>query len=168
VGFVILMGVALPLFGISLIAVLLTERLLLSRSSHLKAYLGLSASFLILTTASGCEPKGVEGGTKATVTVAGEPVIDVRVKVFSMQAGKPVEVGFAVSRADGKLEFVQPVAQGPLLLEPGEYRITAEPVGAPLVLPEEYGNPETTPLRIAMPASDGITLTLPAPGRTRN
>ena len=117
----------------------------------------------LVISVSGCGTDQLEQGTEATVTVAGEPVVDVQVNVFAMKHGKPVEVGFAVSRAGGKLKFVQPQASGPLVLEPGDYRFTAETVGAALVIPEEYTDPATTPLRVTLPSSDGITLTLPDP-----
>lgn len=166
VGFIVLLGIALPLFGLSLIVVLLLERLLLSRWNRLRLWLGLSSA-LLLVTVGGCGSDRVDGGTEATITVAGEPVVDVQVRVFSMKDGKPVELGFAVSKAGGKLSFVKPKASGPLTLEPGEYRFTVEPVGAPLALPKDYGNAETTPLQIELPTAEPITLTLPEPTQKR-
>jgi hypothetical protein len=123
---------------------------------------GLSTAMLVLCV-SGCGTDQLEQGTEATVTVAGEPVVDVQVNVFAVKDGKPVEIGFAVSRAGGKLKFLQPQASGPLVLEPGDYRFTAETVGAALVIPREYADPATTPLRVTLPSPDGITLILPDP-----
>jgi hypothetical protein len=127
---------------------------------------GLSAAMLAISV-SGCGTDQLEQGTEATVTVAGEPVVDVRVNVFAMQDGKPVEVGFAVSRAGGKLKFLQPQASGPLVLESGDYRFTAETMGAELVIPQEYTDPATTPLQATLPSPDGIILTLPEPKQRR-
>jgi len=160
-GCVVLLGIALPLFGMSLILVLLVERLIISRTSGLKRWLGLSAAILLLSI-TGCTDQ-LEQGTEATITVAGEPVVDVRVNVFSVKDGAPVEVGFAISRAEGKLKFVQPKASGPLNLEPGTYHFTVEPVGAALLVPKEYSDPTTTPLQVTLPSADEITLTLPEP-----
>ncbi|MCH9653674.1 MAG: PepSY domain-containing protein [Planctomycetes bacterium] len=162
IGLVVLLGIALPLFGLSLVLVLLAEWLVFSRFSGLKSWLGLSVAFLLLSM-SGCGANLLEQGTEATVTVAGEPIIDVRVTVFLMQDGQPVELGSAVSREEGKLKFIQPKAAGPLVLGPGDYRFTVETVGAPLVIPKEYRAPATTPLQVTMPSTDGITLTLPEP-----
>ena len=135
------------------------------RRWHVHAGLsGLSAAML-MTLVSGCGSDPLEQGTEATITVAGEPVVDVQVNVFAIQDGKPVEVGFAVSRAGGKLKFLQPRASGPLVLEPGDYRFTAETVGAALVIPQEYRDPATTPLQVTLPSAGGITLTLPEPGQ---
>ena len=161
-GFVVLLGVALPLFGLSLIIVLMAERLILSRFSGLKHWLGLSAAILLFSL-SGCGSNKLEQGTEAAITVAGEPVVDIRVNVFSVKDGQPAELGFAVSQADGKLKFVKPKASGPLELGPGDYRFTVETVGAPLVIPKEYGDPAMTPLQITLSSSDGIILTLPDP-----
>jgi hypothetical protein len=116
-------------------------------------YAGLVCSPFVLVLA-GCGPEPVTGGTPGTLRDAFQPLAEIQVTVHRQEASAWQPIGTAVTAVDGTFELVTNGAQGPLLLEPGEYSCTLESVGSPLRLPLEYTKAETTPLKVPWSTSD--------------
>ena len=96
---------------------------------------------------SGCGGiKPVTGGTVGALKVAGQLLSDIQVTVHRVEGTATEAVGFGTTDQEGLFELVTNEAQGPLVLDAGEYRFTLESAGAPVQFPEEYSKPETTPL----------------------
>jgi hypothetical protein len=103
----------------------------------------------------GCESRPVVGGTGGHLRSNGQPLSEVQLTVHRREGASWSAIGFAVTGAGGEFELVTNRAAGPLQLEPGEYRFTLESVGAPVQIPREYLQAETTPLAVMWPTSDG-------------
>jgi hypothetical protein len=167
---VVALGIYLPMFGVSLLFVLLLEKAILSRIPRVRDWLGLydvSGSPATLRTASviallsvaaglsGCGgARPVTGGTEGTLRAGGEAISDVQVTMHEAEGATFHAVGFAVTGLDGRFQLVTSGAKGPLRLAAGEYRCTLESAGAPVEIPPEYAKPETSPLKIVWSAGD--------------
>jgi hypothetical protein len=155
---IVVMGVFLPLFAASLIAVLLLERLVLIRIAPVRQWLGLRSSppasvatlLLVGCVLSGCGggSRPVTGGTTGQLKFGSHVTSDVQVTLHRRVGSEFEVVGFATTDADGRFELLQPGAVGPLWLSTGNYVVTLESVGAPLVLPEKYGMPTKSSLTV--------------------
>lgn len=159
IALVVLFGLYLPLFGASLLLVLVVEWGLLRRIPRVRDWLGLqvprtaaaglAALLLLMVIAPGCGPRPIVGGTKGLLRTAGKPLSDVQVTVHEVQSGATSPIGFGVTTTDGTFELVTNGAKGPLRLAPGEYRCTLESAGAPVKIPKAYAQPDTTPLKVS-------------------
>ena len=130
--------------------------------------LGLIGGAILLAAMGGCRPQPVEGGTAGSLVIQGSPVSEIQISVHQNTGGSWTKIGFGDTRADGSFELVKLGAEGPLVLEPGEYRFTLESIGVPLFLPPIYTSPQATPLVVQYPTSDGsipLVIGSPAPGR---
>ncbi|MDX1948036.1 MAG: PepSY domain-containing protein [Pirellulaceae bacterium] len=163
IALVVLLGLYLPLFGASLVLVLLVEWLVLRRIPAVRDWLGLGAAAprsaelataaLLIMSIVGCGPRPVAGGTPGTLRAAGELLSEVQITVHQATDGVWQPAGFAVTRSDGSFALVTNGAKGALELSPGEYRCTLESAGAPVQIPPAYTKPETTPLTVAWPTA---------------
>lgn len=171
---VILLGILLPLFGASLLLVLLLEWAVLSRIPPVQRWLGLKERtpnraavvlpLVFFFVASGCGGvTPVKGGTTGTLTVGGVPVSDLQITFYRNDVSPPKEVGFGVTNSEGEFELFLPRATGPLHLPSGEYRCTVESAGAPVQIPDLYQSPEKSPLIVRW-SSEGAPLKLSLPG----
>ncbi len=112
--------------------------------------------------------QSVAGGTKGVLKVGGEAISEIQLTVHQVEGGSTKPVGFAVTTADGSFELLKTGASGALWLTPGEYRFTIESIGAPIQFPQEFGQPESTPLKAVWSANNReLTLEGPAPTSTR-
>jgi hypothetical protein len=96
----------------------------------------------------------VTGGTPGTLRDAFQALAEIQVTVHRQEGSGWQPIGTAVTASDGTFELVTNGAQGPLLLEPGEYSCTLESVGSPLRLPLEYTKAHTTPLKVPWSTND--------------
>src|SRR5437867_2428463 len=118
---------------------------------------------LIITALSGCGVRSVPGGTVGTLQIGGDFLSDIQVTVHQVEGDSTHPVGFGVTDAEGAFELVTNGAHGALWLSPGEYRCTLESAGAPVQLPVEYAQAETTPIKVSWSESDGsLDLAVPA------
>jgi hypothetical protein len=118
---------------------------------------------LLAITLPGCGVRPVVGGTAGVLHVGGETPGDIQITVHHPAAGGWQPVGFGITASDGSFELVANGAEGPLVLAAGEYRCTLESVGAPIQVPKEYTDAETTPLRPSWPENgDRLELSAPA------
>ncbi len=97
------------------------------------------------------EPTGVAGGTPGSLRLGDKVAGDIQVVLYATAGASHQPVGFAVTQSDGSFRLLQPGAQGPLTLAPGEYRCTLESAGTPLRIPRSMSRPETTPLNVSVP-----------------
>lgn len=154
----ILLGVCLPLFGASLLLVLVIEWAVLSRIPPVQRWLGLrqrspiapvAAALVLALLYAGCsDVKPVKGGTSGVLIVGSQPMSDMQITLYKNGVTPPESVGFGVTTSAGRFELLQNGAIGPLHLAPGEYRCTVETAGAPVDLPKEYLQPNETPVVI--------------------
>jgi hypothetical protein len=118
---------------------------------------------IIAAALVGCGPQPVAGGTPGVLRAGGNPVSDIQITVYEADGEAWRAMGFGVPGADGAFELVTNGAAGALWLPPGEYRCTLESVGAPVRIPKEYAQVETTPLTVSWSESDEmLTLEIPA------
>jgi hypothetical protein len=125
---------------------------------------GLVLLASLLVALAGCGVSPVTGGTPGVLRADGQPLGDVQVRIYRRDADQWLPIGFGDTAADGSFHLVTSGAQGPLQLVPGEYRCVLESVGAPVRIPRDYADIETTPLLVSWSAQDN-TLTLDIPQR---
>lgn len=124
----------------------------------------LPAVALLICATAGCGVGSVAGGTKGKLLADSVPLGDVQVTVHQINQGSTEPIGFAVTAPDGSFELVTNGAQGPLWLSAGEYRCTLESVGAPVLLPKQYLDADTTPLKVVWSETDSsLELKIPTP-----
>jgi hypothetical protein len=112
-------------------------------------------SAILAVSLPGCGgPQPVTGGTPGTLRVGGELLSDFQVTIHEVAGTTTQPIGFGVTGADGSFLLMTNGAQGPLWLSPGEYRCTLESAGAPLVIPKQYTQAATTPLKVTWPTGD--------------
>ena len=135
---------------------------MMNRSCEAIVSTGLMLS-LIVVALPGCGVRPATGGTKGVLRTGAEALGDIQLTVHQMDSGVWRQVGFGITGPDGEFELLAPGAEGPLWLTPGEYRCTLESVGAPVQIPKECSQAETTPLKITWTETDDA-LTLEVEG----
>ena len=112
---------------------------------------------------AGCGPRPVVGGTSGVLLAGGEPLADMQLTVYENQLGTWEAIGFADTAADGTFKLLLNEARGPLQLAPGSYRFTLQSVGAPLLVPQQLAQVDTTTLQTEWTGNDTeLKLTLPS------
>ncbi len=162
------LAVYLPLFGASLVLVLVLDWIVFSRVEPIAIWLGRKrpvaiASLIVLTFVVGCSdgPTPITGGTRGTLTSGSKPISQMQVNVFAGAAGESNPIGRGYVDAEGGFELVTADSSGPLQLESGAYRFTVESIGAEVTIPPEYTRPSTTPLKVEYEPEQTIALELP-------
>lgn len=107
-----------------------------------------------LLACAGCGVRPVTGGTPGRLLSGETPVAEMQVAVFQDDGTGWQQIGFGVTTDDGSFALVKNQAKGPLVLSPGEYRLTLESVGAPVTFPAAYTQPSNTPLQITWPTPE--------------
>ena len=162
---VVLLGIYLPLFGTSLIIVLLIEFLLLRRIPAIRNWLGLQSPRVIAGGATaallsvcilGCSgpPQPITGGTAGVLRSGEQTLAEMQVTLYDMQTGTPQPIGFAVTGGDGTFQLVTNEARAALQLPAGSYRWTLESAGSPVRIPAVLTKPETSSLQVVWKPSD--------------
>ncbi len=114
----------------------------------------IALGLVALLTGAGCGVRPVTGGTPGRLLSGGTPVAEMQIAVFQDDGSGWQQIGFGVTAGDGSFALVKNQAQGPLLLSPGDYRLTLESVGAPVTFPAVYTQPSQTPLQITWPTPE--------------
>ena len=160
------LGLYLPLFGITLFAVLLLDWILLSRVTTIAIWLGrkraaLVGLLLLSICVTGCSNSAtpITGGTNGTLTSGGIALSQMQINVFSDTTAEPLGRGYV--DAKGNFSLVDQRLEGPLVLQPGLYRFTVESLGAEVAIPREYTDPAKTPLKIDVIAGESLHLAMP-------
>lgn len=106
--------------------------------------------FLTTSLLAGCGGvRPVAGGTQGTLSFGDQLLSDIQVTVHQIEGGSWQCVGFGVTDREGSFELVTNGANGALWLSPGEYRFTLESAGAPVQIPKEYSQAESTLLKVS-------------------
>ncbi len=164
---VFLLATYLPLFGLSLVVVLILDWLIFSRVEPLSIWLGrrfrLPISAIMLTAllmVSGCSgsPEPISGGTKGTLSSGGVLLSEMQVNVFD-STNQLVGHGYLTS--DGSFELINQEQSGPLTLPNGTYRFTVESVGAEVEIPKEFTDAATTPIVVEHLSGSDLVLEMP-------
>lgn len=116
--------------------------------------IGFFVLMLIAAMTPGCGTKGVIGGTKGLLHTGSAMMSELQITVHQVEGSATKQIGSGVTDSNGEFELVTNGAKGPLKLSPGEYRFTLESVGAPVVLPQEFTQADTTPLKLTWSAGD--------------
>jgi len=119
--------------------------------------------FIAIAGCGGSDAVGTPtGGTTGKVHNGRDPLFGIQVTVHQVDGDSLEPVGVAAARLDGTFELVTMDGIEACQLPPGEYRCTVESVGAPLVIPKEFAEPRTTPLKILLSRDDeAIDLDIP-------
>jgi hypothetical protein len=91
----------------------------------------------------------VAGGTQGSLVFGDQLMSDIQVSVHQLEGSAWTRIGFGVTDREGRFELLTEGAKGPLWLPAGEFRFTLETAGAPYQIPQEYGQAETTPLKVS-------------------
>lgn len=171
IPFVIVLSITgtiyLPLFGLSLVIVLVLDWFVFSRIRPLAFWLGRGTTVSAATGAlamtillAGCSgaPDPVTGGTKGTLTSGGVPLSQMQINAFNT-TGEMIGRGYLAS--DGSFELINQDQSGPLVLPNGTYRFTIESLGAEVLTPKQYTDPATTPLSVDHQTGKLIQLSMP-------
>lgn len=114
-------------------------------------------------TVAGCGTRSVSGGTPGLLTIGGEKLAEIQVRIHAGTGPAFQPVGFGVTRADGTFELLSNGASGALWLPAGEYRVTLETIGPPLPVSQDYLQADRTPLKISWSkALKSLELAVPA------
>jgi hypothetical protein len=127
----------------------------------------LAAAAVSLAGCGGVQP--VAGGTAGTLSFGDQLLSDIQVTVYESDGGSWTPIGFGVTDREGWFELVSNGARGALWLSPGEYRFTLDSAGAPVQIPTEYTQADSTPLKSSWSEQDGelelkLTSELPLQG----
>lgn len=112
----------------------------------------LTLCLLLSLGCGGAHP--VTGGTNGVLHSGPTLLSEIQINVHQVGESSTKLIGFGVAGMDGAFQLVSPGAAGSLRLAPGEYRFTLESVGAPVVIPKEFTQPETTPLKVTWTDSE--------------
>ncbi|ADB17746.1 hypothetical protein Psta_3082 [Pirellula staleyi DSM 6068] len=113
----------------------------------------------LLLSCSG--PRSVEGGTPGRLTCGSLTPSNLQITLFRVDSHEPI--GFAITGEDGAFALYQPLAKGPLLLEPGTYRYTIESLSPEgVMVPVAMTSPQATPLQFTWTAEQtSLALLIP-------
>ena len=104
----------------------------------------------------------IEGGSPGFLWFGTEMLNDICVVAHRSDGAGFYSVGYGTTDNAGHFKLLKPDGQSPLHLEPGEYSFTLESVGPPVQFPEEFLQPESTPLKVTW-TSEMSSLDLVAP-----
>jgi hypothetical protein len=119
--------------------------------------------FVVIAGCDGSDGVGaITGGTAGKIHNGSDPLFGIQVTVHQLDGESMEPIGVAAAQLDGTFELVTLDGLEACQLGPGEYRCTLESVGTPVLIPNEFAKPETTPLKIVLSADDEtIDLDLP-------
>jgi len=116
---------------------------------------------LLALIVAGCgSEQGVTGGTPGLLHAGSTGLAEIQLTIHPGDGSGPL--GFAPTGMDGTFELLTNQARGPLRLPPGDYRVTLESIGSPVVIPEKFTRPDSTPLKFTWNGSEKL-LDLDAP-----
>lgn len=120
-------------------------------------------SVVLVCTLHGCsEPTVSQDGSIGTLHFGTQTLGDICVVVHKTDGTTFQQAGFGTTDGTGKFFLVKSDGQEALILEPGDYSFTLEPVGPQISFPAVYLQPAKSPLKTTWTA-DMKTLDLNAP-----
>ena len=127
------------------------------------SYRLLILSLILTSGLFGCfEPTVSKDGSTGTLKFGTQTLGDICVVVHKKDGAAFQQLGFGTTDVTGKFFLLKTGGQEALILEPGDYSFTLEPVGPQVAFPPIYLQPEKSPLKANWTA-DITSLDLNAP-----
>ena len=123
----------------------------------------ITLSLLLTSGLFGCsEPTVSKEGSTGTLKFGAQTLGDICVVVHKKDGAAFQQLGFGTTDGTGNFFLLKTGGQEALILEPGDYSFTLEPVGPQIAFPPMYLQPDKTPLKTTWTA-DMTSLDLNAP-----
>ena len=120
-------------------------------------------TLILVSSLLGCsEPTVSKDGSIGTLKFGTQTLGDICVVVHKKEGSAFQQLGFGTTDGTGMFFLLKTGGQEALILEPGEYTFTLEPVGPQIAFPPVYLQPEKSPLKSTWTA-DMTSLDLNAP-----
>ncbi len=120
-------------------------------------------SFLLTIGLFGCSvPTVSKDGSTGALKFGTQALGDICVVVHKKDGAAFQQLGFGTTDGTGSFFLLKTGGQEALILEPGDYSFTLEPVGPQIAFPPIYREPEKSPLKTTWTA-DMTSLDLNAP-----
>jgi hypothetical protein len=120
-------------------------------------------TLILVSSLLGCsEPTVSKDGSIGTLKFGTQTLGDICVVVHKKEGSAFQQLGFGTTDGTGMFFLLKTGGQEALILEPGDYTFTLEPVGPQIAFPPVYLQPEKSPLKSTWTA-DMTSLDLNAP-----
>ncbi len=120
-------------------------------------------TLILVSNLLGCsEPTVSKDGSIGTLKFGTQTLGDICVVVHKKEGSAFQQLGFGTTDGTGMFFLLKTGGQEALILEPGDYTFTLEPVGPQIAFPPVYLQPEKSPLKSTWTA-DMTSLDLNAP-----
>ena len=120
-------------------------------------------TLILVSSLLGCsEPTVSKDGSIGTLKFGTQTLGDICVGVHKKEGSAFQQLGFGTTDGTGMFFLLKTGGQEALILEPGDYTFTLEPVGPQIAFPPVYLQPEKSPLKSTWTA-DMTSLDLNAP-----
>jgi hypothetical protein len=120
-------------------------------------------TLILVGSLLGCsEPTVSKDGSIGTLKFGTQTLGDICVVVHKKEDSAFQQLGFGTTDGTGMFFLLKTGGQEALILEPGDYTFTLEPVGPQIAFPPVYLQPEKSPLKSTWTA-DMTSLDLNAP-----
>ena len=120
-------------------------------------------TLILVSGLLGCsEPTVSKDGSIGTLKFGTQTLGDICVVVHKKEGSAFQQLGFGTTDGTGMFFLLKTGGQEALILEPGDYTFTLEPVGPQIAFPPVYLQPEKSPLKSTWTA-DMTSLDLNAP-----
>ena len=120
-------------------------------------------TLILVSSLLGCsEPTVSKDGSVGTLKFGTQTLGDICVVVHKKEGSAFQQLGFGTTDGTGMFFLLKTGGQEALILEPGDYTFTLEPVGPQIAFPPVYLQPEKSPLKSTWTA-DMTSLDLNAP-----
>ena len=120
-------------------------------------------SLILTTSLFGCsEPTVSKAGSTGALKFGTQTLGDICVVVHKPDGTAFQQLGFGTTDVDGNFFLLKTGGEEALVLEPGDYTFTLEPVGPQIAFPPIYLQPEKSPLKTTW-TTDMTSLDLNAP-----
>ena len=120
-------------------------------------------TLILVSSLLGCsEPTVSKDGSTGTLKFGTQTLGDICVVVHKKEGSAFQQLGFGTTDGTGMFFLLKTGGQEALILEPGDYTFTLEPVGPQIAFPPVYLQPEKSPLKSTWTA-DMTSLDLNAP-----
>jgi hypothetical protein len=120
-------------------------------------------TLILVSSLLGCsDPTVSKDGSIGTLKFGTQTLGDICVVVHKKEGSAFQQLGFGTTDGTGMFFLLKTGGQEALILEPGDYTFTLEPVGPQIAFPPVYLQPEKSPLKSTWTA-DMTSLDLNAP-----
>lgn len=112
---------------------------------------------------TGCSDDAVpiDGGTAGKLTSDGKAMSQMELTFYSDSPFSGSPVAYGAVQNDGAFELVDAPRTEAIELEPGDYRVTVESLGADVEIPKQYSDPSKTTLRLKHIPPEPVVIEIP-------